>query len=87
MSDVQVAEELNVTFTHEGGEYTVAKASFGDLDVVEPWEDGKYVIAVRELLGPEQWRAFRSTDRTYSDCLSLFSAALDAAAKKDDKDD
>lgn len=56
-------EALNAsaTFDFEGQSYTVEPSSLKDLDVLEAFEDGKLITAVRGLLGPAQWRTFRAT--------------------------
>lgn len=86
MSDVQVAEATEVTFAYDGDDYTIKSNALGRLDVAEPWEDGKYVTAARELLGRDQWSAFKNKDRTYSDVLVLFGNALEAINKVNEDD-
>lgn len=87
--DVQVAVETvsadaveTVNVKHEDAEYTIAKSTMSDLDVLEPWEDGQYVVAVRNILGPDQWKAYRSKKHDYSNLLELFGKVLEALNAK-----
>lgn len=61
-------------FEFDGETYTVAPASEWDLSVLEDYEDGKIVSAVRALLGDAGWTKFRAKPRSVSDLNSLFEA-------------
>jgi len=67
-----------VTVDYEGQTYTY------DLDKVtisalEDYDDGKYIRAVRAILGPDQWAEYKSRHPLGVD-LDRFIAALLAAA-------
>lgn len=65
-------------FTYDGVAYKVAPASEWDLDVLESYEDGRIIAAVRALLGEAQWKKFRSKPRKTSDLNDLFGAIQEA---------
>lgn len=52
------ALENGVTFTFNGDSYTLPPSDDWDVEVMEHFEDGNPVIAVRALLG-EQWGEFK----------------------------
>jgi hypothetical protein len=76
---VETVEEVvdDVKFTFDGDEYTRAKDALDDLDVLEPWEDGKHIACARALLGEAQWKKFRSKKRGFLAVLELLNAAFD----------
>jgi hypothetical protein len=67
------AEAGPVEFAFDGETYTIAPAAEWDLDVMERVEDGKVTTAVRELLGPGQWKTFRSKPRKVADMGAMFA--------------
>jgi hypothetical protein len=65
-------EKLAVEF--RGATYTVDAAGDWDLEVLEALEDGKMTTAVRALLGPDQFAAFKATRPKVNDLNDLFEA-------------
>lgn len=64
------------TFEYDGVEYTVPDASEWDVGVMEGIEEGHMFVAVKSLLGPEQWNAFKSKKRTNKQFYELVSAVF-----------
>ncbi|MET8149397.1 hypothetical protein ACIBSW_34590 [Actinoplanes sp. NPDC049668] len=52
-------QNLGVLFQYEGVTYTIPKADDWDLEVFEASEEGRFVTAVKSLLGPYQWKKFK----------------------------
>lgn len=48
------------SFVFRGAEYTVANDCLDDLDVMESFEDGRYISGIRTVLGDEQYAAFKA---------------------------
>lgn len=59
------------TVEHEGVTYVVAAEPLNDLEVLEAWEDQKYVAMCRAILGAEQWATYKNTKRTAVEMLEL----------------
>lgn len=75
------AEALSetVSFEYDGETFTVGNdAQDWDLEVLEAFEDGKIVAAVRGLLGPDGWAQFKSKPRTVRDLNAFFETAAEA---------
>lgn len=69
-------EEETRSFKYDGVEYTIPHASNWDVDVMEGIEDGKMFIAVRSLLGPEQWGVFKANKPTNKQFYELVNAVF-----------
>lgn len=80
-TDARVAEALRegVTFTFGGHEYTTPPSSEWSIDVLEALDDQRHTHVVRELLGDEQWAAFRGRHNRMSEFNDFLNAALKAA--------
>lgn len=46
-----------------GQTYVIEGADVDDLELFELIEDGKGITAVRQILGPERWAAFKANQR------------------------
>lgn len=68
-----------VEFSYDDTTYTASSDAAEDIDAREHLEDGNMTLFARALLGPEQWRRFKSKKRTYDDALNLVNAWSDAA--------
>jgi hypothetical protein len=68
------ANDAEVAFAFEGKSYVVPTASEWDLPVLEAYEEGRVIAFTRELLGPDQWAAFKSKPRKVADITALFEA-------------
>lgn len=55
------------SFKYDDVEYFVKAVSDWPIDVLEGMQDDKLLIAIRALLGPEQWKTFKSKPRTNKD--------------------
>lgn len=73
------ATDEPIAFEFEGETYEIPASADWPLSAVEALEDEKGVRFARELLGPEQWAAFRSVPRTVGD-LDRFAQAMQEAA-------
>lgn len=74
-------EVADVTFEHDGVEYTVPRANMNNLELFEFVEDEQYIKATRGFVGREQWAAFKDKYRTDDgnvplECLEGFLEAL-----------
>jgi hypothetical protein len=67
-----------VTVDYDGHTYTYDLDKV-TLDALEDYDDGKYIRAVRAILGPEQWAEYKSRHPLGVD-LDRFIAALLTAA-------
>ncbi len=74
----EAVEETTVSFEYDGVEYVLDRDAINDVDVIEAFEDNKVATALRTILGPEQWAAFKSRKRTMTE-LGELSVALFAA--------
>ena len=68
----------SVTFEYGGASYAVGSADGWDVEVLEAFEDGKIVTAVRALLGVEQWARFKATKPTVGELNEFFEVAAEA---------
>lgn len=69
-----------VSFDFEGHTYDVPKAEEWTLEALEAYEDGRVATLVREMLGAEQWAAFKDSPepRKVGDLNRFFEAAQKA---------
>lgn len=69
------AEGVNTVTVEYGGRSYVLPASLDDADasVLEAIDDRKASYAIRELLGPEQYKAFKATKPKVRDYDGLFT--------------
>ncbi|MCF3174789.1 hypothetical protein IPZ61_15835 [Streptomyces sioyaensis] len=58
-----------------GDTYQVPPAEDWDLDVLEAIDDSKMTLALRALLGDEQYAKFRATNKKVRDLGAFFEAA------------
>jgi hypothetical protein len=75
-------DTLGITFNFDGETYFVQPADQWDVDVFEYAEEGKFVSAVKRLIGPAQWRQFKGKRRVSRDVEGLFAAAQRALGTK-----
>jgi hypothetical protein len=70
----------DIEFEYDGDTYRLAdvRKDGWDLGVLEAIEEDKYILAVKRMLGEEQWALFRSKRRGSADLLALFEAAWQA---------
>lgn len=66
-------------FEYDGESYEVPADRINDIDVREHLESSNMTLFARELLGPAQWRRFKSKPRTYTDAVSIANAWSAAA--------
>lgn len=64
-----------------GGQTFSMPSSIDDAsgDVLDAWDDQKYSVILRSLLGPSQWARFKATGPTVSDYVGLLDAWAKAA--------
>lgn len=67
-----------VSFSYDGDDYTIPPSEDWPIEVVESIEEGRVVSAIKALLGPEQYAAFRAGHSTVKDLNGLFDAAGEA---------
>lgn len=67
-----------VTAHYEGHDYSYDLDAI-TIDALEDFDDAKYIRAVRAILGPEQWAAYKARHPKIVD-LDRFMGALLAAA-------
>lgn len=72
------ASDGSVSFPFGGTVYTVGSADEWSVVVLEAFEDGKIVTAVRALIGPEQWATFKLSNPTVTELNAFFDAAAEA---------
>ncbi len=75
---VEALEEA-VQFEYDGRTYEIRPTAEWSLDTIEAAEDGKAVTFVRNLLGADQWAAFKAKPRTAADLEALSKAMAEAA--------
>lgn len=76
-------DAIGTTFVFEGETYFVQPAEEWDVEVFEAAEDGKFVSAVKLLLGAAQWKRFKAGKRRVSrDVEAIFVAAQRALGTK-----
>lgn len=75
------AEALNepITFEYDGTEYEIPASDDWSIETLEALEDGKALRFTRELLGANQWRAFRLKHSTARELGELSEALAKAA--------
>lgn len=64
-----------VTFEHAGQPYTIDGAVLKSLDVLEAFEDGRVIAAMKTILGDAQWATFRKTGHSAEDLSTMYEAA------------
>ena len=52
-------------FKFKGNDYSIRADCMTNMDVLEHLEDGKYILAVRAILGPIQWAQFKDAHREH----------------------
>lgn len=72
----QKAEALGQSVAVEfgGDTYIVPPSSEWDIDVLEAVDDQRFTVALRALLGPEQWATFRAKHKKVSQLSDFFEA-------------
>lgn len=73
------ATDQPTPFEYDGETYTVTASRDWDLDALDAFEEGHIVSAVRIILGPDQFKRFRSKRRTVGELNDLFEAAQKAS--------
>lgn len=69
----EVDDQVDVTFDWRGQTWRVqADKSNLPIELMEAFEDGKYVTGCRALLGDAQWARFKAMSPTTSDLEELF---------------
>lgn len=72
-------ELKELEFEYDGVKYVVPAPKLWPLEVIEAQEDGRFNAAIRELLGPKQYKKFRSKPRTLEDLDNISGVLMDAA--------
>lgn len=52
-----------ISIEHGGVTYEVPADALDDVELVEYIEDEKYITAIRNLIGPDQWARFKDSAR------------------------
>lgn len=74
-AEIEASGVETVTVGHNGVKYLVPAARRdAPMEVLEQFEDGNTVSALRVLLGPDQWAAFKATKPTIGDVHDLLNA-------------
>lgn len=63
------------TIEYNGDTYEVAPAEDWDLDVLEAIDDQRLTHALKALLGEDQYKTFRASNRKVSDLGKFFEVA------------
>lgn len=71
-------EMADVTFTYDGVEYTIPPGKSWPLEAQELSEEGRFLAAIKLVLGPKQYKTFKSKPRTLGDGEDLMTAMFDA---------
>lgn len=69
-------EDDGRTFEYDGVEYKIPHASKWDVGVMEGIEEGHMFVAVKSLLGTEQWATFKSKPRDNTQFYELVNAVF-----------
>lgn len=64
-----------VSVVYDGDTYTIPTGEDWDIGVLEAAESGNIVTAMKLLLGPEQWAAFRVGHTKVGQIKAFFEAA------------
>lgn len=75
-SSDEVAAAVGKTVEFDGETYEIPANPLDDVEVMEAWEDEKFTVLLRCLLGPAQWRKFKSKKRTQAELWQLIQKAL-----------
>lgn len=75
-------DTIGTTFQFDGETYFVQPAEEWDVEVFLAAEEGKFVTAVKLLLGPAQWKRFKSKRRVSREVEAIFVAAQEALGSK-----
>lgn len=82
-----MSEDLKTTTVqHDGETYTISTAPLDDVEALEAFEDGKWAILARSILGEAQWRTYKTKKHTVGELLELVLALLGTNEDKDDAD-
>ena len=75
----EAAEEKpeTIQFDYDSYTYTVNLEDVDDAGVLEDFEDGKIVIPLRNILGEDQWKVFKSKKRRSKALSDLAEAMFD----------
>lgn len=72
-------DDTTMPIEWDGHTYTVLKdTDEWPVDITEAFEDGRASTAIRGLLGPAQWKAFKATKPTNRDLGQLFQEIAQA---------
>lgn len=70
----------NIKFKFDNRAYEVPRSEDWDLDLLDAFEQGQSVAALRQLLGPEQFQKFRQQKKRTTKDINAFYEALGEAA-------
>jgi hypothetical protein len=68
----------DLSVVYDGDSYSIPIAEEWDIGVLEAAEGGNIVTAMKLLLGPDQWAAFRATHTMVGQMKAFFQAAGEA---------
>lgn len=76
----EAATEENTVFVYkfDGDDYKFDRNDTDDVEILEAFEDGRMVTALRAILGPAQWATFKSKKRTSEDLNNMAEAMFKA---------
>lgn len=64
------------SFTFNGEVYDIPSPDDWTVDVVEAYEEGKIVSAIKAILGPKQWRKYKDKEKPLASDLKDFVEAM-----------
>ena len=68
----------DLSVVYDGDSYNIPNAEEWDIGVLEAAEGGNIVTAMKLLLGPDQWAAFREKHTMVGQMKAFFQAAGEA---------
>lgn len=83
--EAEETENENKVYEYEfdGKTYKFDRDNTDDVEILEAFEDGKMITALRAILGPEQWATFKSKKRSSEDLNKMAEAMFKAVGATD----
>lgn len=72
------AKVSELVIEHGGKTYVIPPTNQWPIDVFEAAEDGKAIRALRGVLGPKQWQAYKDTSPDFDDLNAFFDKLAEA---------
>jgi hypothetical protein len=81
----------DIVFEYEGHTYVIEAGAFDDIEIAELLEEGKNILVIRQILGADQWQAWKDrargeNGRTKASDAEPFLRALFGAAGQGNSD-